>query len=148
MNATIAGTVTTFDANGFKDKLAAYVGGGLKASDIKLTITAASVLVMSEIFLPSAASAEAANNKLSNATTVELTAALGVTVESKDPPTVERRMASPQPVEAARLPGYALALIIVVVTLVTLILIGLVILMRKKKLRYVANADTKTSSVE
>lgn len=134
MNATIAGTVTTFDANEYKDKLATFIGGALMASDIKLTVVAASVLVTSEIYLSSATLAAAAKDKLSKTTPTELTAALGVTVESLDPPSVVQRMGTPM---EAGLPGFGIALIVtgVIVVLIILILITFVVLKKKKALR-------------
>ena len=95
--ATVAGTVEAFDTAGYKTKLATFLGGGVTASDITLTVTAASVKVTAEIVSSSAATAAALSAKIDSSSTAALTSALGVTVESKLAASVEQKLVAPPP---------------------------------------------------
>ena len=95
--ATVAGTVDTFDQQGFKTGLAALVGYGVTAGDITLSVTAASVQVSATIEVADQSSAcaiaVALQAVVTNATA--LSKAIGATVESA---------ASPAPIFCALAP--------------------------------------------
>lgn len=80
---TIAGTVASFDAKGFKKSLASMLSSsGVTEADIELTVTAASINVAAKILATSAATAAAAVTTLTAADASTLSSQLGVTVES------------------------------------------------------------------
>ena len=76
----VQGTVDTFNRSAFKAKLAALVG--VDTSKIALNVSAASVRVTADIQQESGAAAEVAAERLANLTVDELSASLGVDVES------------------------------------------------------------------
>ena len=115
--ATVAGTVDTFDQEGFKAGLAALVGYGVTAADITLSVTAASVQVSATIEVTDQSSAcaiaVALQAVVTNATA--LGEAIGATVESATAPApIFCAMAPPSspPSPAAPMPGGASTTII------------------------------------
>ena len=77
---TVAGDVSSFDRNAFKNRLAAQMN--VSPSVITLFVYSASVGVQATITYPSPASASAAATSLAATTPADLTAALGVTVQT------------------------------------------------------------------
>ena len=80
---TIAGTVSSFDEDGFKTSLASMLSSsGVSEADIELTVTAASVNVAAKILATSAVTAAAGVATLTAADAATLSSQLGVVVES------------------------------------------------------------------
>jgi leishmanolysin-like peptidase len=95
---TCAGTVDTFDAAAFKAKLATFLGNGITEDEIKLTVTAASVVVAVQVVAPTASVASAVSSTVATATASSLTAALEVTVTAVTAPsTTLQVIAAPAP---------------------------------------------------
>jgi len=90
INVVVAGTVSDFDEEAYKNNLGATLG--VNPSQISVTVAAASVRVTSVIRTANATAAEAIVEKLASPelnSTAALSAALGVTVEAIEPPTTE-----------------------------------------------------------
>lgn len=83
---TVAGTVDDFLENDFRSKLAMYVGA--EEQEIEVSETAASVRVVSTLTTTNNSFAYSVLARLSASTTDSLTAALKVTVESMEEPTL------------------------------------------------------------
>ena len=82
---TLAGDVSSFDAAAqakFKAGYAAWVGSGVPASSVILSIEPASIKVTATAAVIDAATATAASNSLQALTTAELTSSFGTTVQS------------------------------------------------------------------
>jgi hypothetical protein len=77
---TVAGDVSSFNQNAFKDALATQMG--VSPSAITLSVTSASVAVTATIVYPTQGAAQNAATTLANTSTVTLSAALGVTVQA------------------------------------------------------------------
>ena len=77
---TVAGDVSSFDQNAFKNRLATRLG--VFSSAISLSVTSASVAVAATILYPSPAAASTAAATLAATTPAALSAALGVTVQA------------------------------------------------------------------
>jgi serine/threonine protein kinase len=95
---TVAGDVSSFNQNAFKNALATQMG--VPTSVITLYIYAASVSIQATITYPSPAAASAAAMSLAATPTATLSAALGVTVQAVSniaPTSVAITMPSPSP---------------------------------------------------
>ena len=87
---TLSGSVSSFDSDAqdaFRENLATQLNG-VSASDIELTITAASVQVSARISARNASTAQTAAATISSTPTDQLSAALGQTIEDVSPPVV------------------------------------------------------------
>jgi serine/threonine protein kinase len=109
----IAGTVETFDADAFKMKLVSTLGG-ISAARVTVTVQAASVKVTVQIRSASADSQAAVMTSLNEklADIVSASAALGIPIESMDPPRVE---------EPTSFPSWAVGLLVAGFTIVSAI---------------------------
>jgi hypothetical protein len=95
---TVAGDVSSFNQNAFKDALATQMG--VSPSAITLSVTSASVAVIATIVYPTQGAAQNAATTLAHTSTATLSAALGVTVQAVAniaPTSVAVTMPSPAP---------------------------------------------------
>jgi len=77
---TVAGDVSSFNQNAFRDALATQMG--VSPSAITLSVTSASVAVTATIVYPTQGAAQNAATTLAHTSTATLSAALGVTVQA------------------------------------------------------------------
>jgi len=89
---TCEGSLDTFDSAAFKANLATALGDGIVASDIKLALSAGSVVVDAQVRTISSVAAATARAKISSIGPSALSEALGVTVTDVTPPTVEMKL--------------------------------------------------------
>ena len=94
----VAGTVADFDQTAYKNNMASLLTG-VSPSDITLTVTAASVRIVSEIITTDQTVASEAATTIESYTPTTFSQALNVTVEAVEAPTVvvETVEASPPP---------------------------------------------------
>ena len=105
----MAGDVSSFNQNAFKDALATQMG--VSPSAITLSVTSASVAVTATIVYPTQGAAQNAATTLANTSTVTLSAALGVTVQAVAniaPTSVAVTIPSPAPPPDGYIPGVLL----------------------------------------
>lgn len=144
--ATVAGSVDTFDQAAYKTNLAAYLDGNVTASEISLTVTAASVKVLSEIRAPSASASAGLVNKIATGSIAGLTSALGVEVLSKQAPQVQQKMLGPAEEPTTSLAPGILALIIILPVAALLVIAAVVMVRRRKSAK--PKTMTKDSKAE
>ena len=85
---TVAGSIATFNTSEYKANLASVLSNGITPADISLALTEGSVVVAATVATPSRTAASAAAAVLTASNAANLTAALGVPVESLTPPVV------------------------------------------------------------
>ena len=85
--ATMAGTPETFDGDGYKSGLATLLG--VSVGQISLAVSAASVKVVSTISTTDVSAAQTMANVLGQLNATTASAALGVSVQTLQPPVVE-----------------------------------------------------------
>jgi len=89
---TCEGSVDTFDSAAFKANLATELGNGITARDVTLTLSSGSVIIDAQIRTQSSVIAATARTKISSASPMSLSEALGVTITDLSPPTVEMKL--------------------------------------------------------
>merc|ERR1740117_1732213 len=102
--AVVAGTVADFDQTAFKNNMATLLGG-VDPADISLTVTAASVRVVSVFTTTNQAMAATAAKKIATYDSTTISAALKVTVETVEAPTVAVEAVTAPPPSSSPPPG-------------------------------------------
>ena len=102
--AVVAGTVADFDQTAFKNNMASLLGG-VDPADISLTVTAASVRVVSVFTTTNQATAATAAKTIATYDSTTISAALKVTVETVEAPTVAVEAVTAPPPSPSPPPG-------------------------------------------
>ena len=102
--AVVAGTVADFDQTAFKNNMATLLGG-VDPADISLTVTAASVRVVSVFTTTNQAAAATAAKTIATYDSTTISAALKVTVETVEAPTVAVEAVTAPPPSSSPPPG-------------------------------------------
>ena len=102
--AVVAGTVADFDQTAFKNNMASLLGG-VDPADISLTVTAASVRVVSVFTTTNQATAATAAKTIATYDSTTISVALKVTVETVEAPTVAVEAVTAPPPSPSPPPG-------------------------------------------
>merc|ERR1740117_2601159 len=102
--AVMAGTVADFDQTAFKNNMATLLGG-VDPADISLTVTAASVRVVSVFTTTNPATAATAAKTIATYDSTTISVALKVTVETVEAPTVAVEAVTAPPAAPPPPPG-------------------------------------------